>query len=238
MYSREIDGQEYSFGVSGKLIMNALVMYDRQTDSLWSQILGEAVAGPLKGTKLEFVPALHTTWADWKAQHPDTLALVKGYSGAYDSYAGYYQSSQAGVLGETRSDDRLYVKEFVVGVEQNGEAVAYPFGALNEQPVVNDVIGGVPVLVVFEADSGASAVFGRRVNGQTLTFSAGDGLPAPAAQAQVTLTDAETGSSWAGLTGVATSGPLAGEHLSPLKSTRAFWFGWKDWYPGTRVFGQ
>lgn len=229
MYSREIDGSEYTFGVSGKLIMNALVMYDRQTDSLWSQILGEAVSGPLKGTRLEFVPALHTTWADWKAQHPDTLALGKGYSGGYDSYGGYYQSSQTGVIGETYSDNRLYVKEFVVGVEQNGEAVAYPFSTLNDQPVVNDVVGGVPVLVVFNADSGASAVFERRVDGQTLTFSAGGGL---------TLTDAETGSAWTGMSGLAADGPLAGTQLAPVKSTRAFWFGWKDWYPDTRVFGQ
>jgi len=237
VYSREVGGQEYTFGVSGKLIMNALVMYDRQTDSLWSQILGEAVAGPMKGTKLEFVPALHTTWADWKAEHPDTLALVKGYSGAYDSYTGYYQSSQAGVLGETTGDDRLYVKEFVVGVEQNGEAAAYPFGALNAQPVVNDVVGGVPVLVVFDADSGTSAVFDRRVDGQTLTFSAGTGATASVAP-YVTLTDAETGSTWTGMSGLAAAGPLAGAQLVPVKSTRAFWFGWKDWYPDTRIFGQ
>jgi len=229
VYSREIGGQEYSFGVSGKLIMNALVMYDRQTDSLWSQITGEAVSGPLKGTRLEFVPALHTTWLEWKSLHSETLALVKGYSGAYDSYAGYYESARAGVLGETRSDTRLYVKEFVVGVEQGGQAVAYPFGLLNGQPVINDVVGGVPLLVVFEAESGASAVFERRVGGETLTFSAED---------RTTLTDAETGSVWDGLSGAATAGPLAGQKLAPVKSTRAFWFGWKDWYPNTRVFGQ
>jgi len=229
VYSREIGGQEYSFGVSGKLIMNALVMYDRQTESLWSQITGEAVLGPLQGTKLEFVPALHTTWAEWKALHPKTLALVKGYSGAYDSYASYYESARAGVLGETRSDTRLYVKEFVVGVEQGGQAVAYPFSVLNGQPVINDVVGGMPVLVVFDADSGASAVFDRRVGGETLTFLAGDGT---------TLTDIETESAWDGLSGVATAGPLVGHRLAPVKSTRAFWFGWKDWYPNTRVFGQ
>lgn len=237
MYSREVGGQELSFGVSGKLIMNALVMYDRQTESLWSQILGEAITGPLIGTRLEFVPALHTTWADWRAEHSDTLALVKGYSGAYDSYLGYYQSPRAGVIGETVNDDGLYVKEFVVGVEQNGEAVAYPFSALNEQPVVNDVIGGVPVLVVFDADSGTSAVFDRRVTGQTLTFSAAVGAAVGAAP-YVTLTDAQTGSTWAGMAGLAADGPLAGTQLAPVKSTRAFWFGWKDWYPDTRVFGQ
>ncbi len=230
MYSREIDGEEYTFGVSGKLIMNVLVMYDRQTDSLWSQLLGEAVDGPMEGTQLDFLPAQHTTWADWKAQHPDTLALVKGYSGLYDAYSGYYQSGDAGVLGETRRDDRLYTKEFVIGVEHDGEAVAYPYGALNERPVVNDVIGGEPMLIVFNPDTGAGAVFRREIeDGQTLTFSAKDGL---------TLVDAETGSTWAELIGVATGGPLAGTQLTPVKSTSAFWFGWKDWFPNTRVFGQ
>ena len=240
MYSREIGGQEYTFGVSGKLIMNALVMYDRQTNSLWSQILGEAVEGPLVGTRLEFVPALQTTWADWKAQHPDTLALVKGYAGASTPYTRYYQSADAGVIGETYTDNRLYVKEFVVGVEQNGQAVAYPFSALNVQPAVNDEIGGEPVLVVFNADTGASAVFSRRIEGgQTLTFSTnGSASPTPAAGDPIVLTDAETGSTWAGMTGLATDGSLARTQLTRLKSTSAFWFGWKDWYPGTRVFGQ
>lgn len=231
MYSREINGQEYTFGVSGKLIMNVLVMYDRQTESLWSQLLGEAVQGPLEGTRLEFVPAQHTTWTDWKAQHPDTLALVKGYSGTRDGYRGYYESSEAGVLGETYRDDRLYVKQFVIGIEQNGEAVAYPFGTLDAQPVVNDVIGGEPVLIVFNADTGTGVAFNRVLDdgAQTLTFSARDGL---------TLGDAETSSTWNGLTGEAIGGPLAGQRLTPVKSTSSFWFGWKDWYPQTRVFGQ
>ena len=91
MYSREIDGQEYTFGVSGKLIMNALVMYDRQTKSLWGQIIGEAVDGPLAGTKLEFIPAIHTTWSNWKEMHPDTTALAKGYSGSFSNYRSYYR---------------------------------------------------------------------------------------------------------------------------------------------------
>lgn len=229
VYSREIDGNEYSFGVSGKLIMNVLVMYDRQTQTLWSQLLGEAVEGPLKGTKLEYVPAIHTTWADWKTQHPGTLALVKGYYGTLTAYRDYYASSDAGVIGETFTDKRLYVIEFVVGVERKGEAVAYPFSALNDQPVVNDEIGGEPVLVVFNIDTGASAVFSRVLDGQTLTFSQKDGL---------TLTDAETESGWDGMSGMATSGPLSGKQLARIKSTSSFWFGWKDFFPDTRVGGQ
>lgn len=229
MYSREIGGKEYSFGVSGKLIMNVLVMYDQQTQTLWSQLLGEAVEGPLKGTKLEYVPAIHTTWEDWKTQHPDTLALVKGYYGTLTAYRDYYASSDAGVIGEAHSDNRLYVKEFVVGVERSGEAVAYPFSALNDQPVVNDEVGGEPVLVVFNKDTGASAVFSRALDGQTLTFLQKEGL---------TLADAETESTWEGMNGIATSGPLSGKQLTRIKSTSSFWFGWKDFYPDTRVWGQ
>ncbi|NJN43921.1 MAG: DUF3179 domain-containing protein [Anaerolineae bacterium] len=126
MYSRIIEGEEFSFGVSGKLIRNVMVMYDRQTGTLWSQLLGEAVQGELQGTKLEFLPSLQTTWADWKTQNPNTLALRKGYSGAYDPYDSYYFSRQTGVIGETTFDDRLYVKEFVVGVERNGDPVSLP----------------------------------------------------------------------------------------------------------------
>ena len=227
MYSRLIDGAEYTFGVSGKLIMNVLVMYDRQTDSLWSQLIGEAVDGPLKGTKLEFVPSWQTTWSDWKAQYPDTLALDKGFGGSRDPYTSYYNSSSSGVIGQSTIDDRLYAKEFVIGLEQDGEAVAYPFGVLNEIPVVNDQVGDQQVLVVFNADTGTGVVFDRQVDGQALTFSLAEGR---------TLTDAETGTLWDGLTGLALEGPLAGETLTRLKSTASFWFGWKDWYPDTRVY--
>ena len=228
MYSRIIDGEEYTFGVSGKLIMNVLVMYDRQTGTLWSQLLGEAVDGPLKGTKLEFLPAWQTTWEDWKTTHPDTLALRKGYFGARDPYDNYYQSGSSGVIGQAVLDERLYVKEFVVGVEQNGEAVAYPFSVLNEHPVVNDAVSDVPVLVVFNEDTGTGVVFDRRVNGQVLTFQSQENLE---------MIDEETETRWNGLTGEALDGPLVDERLTRIKSTSSFWFGWKDWFPNTRVYG-
>jgi hypothetical protein len=228
VYSRLIDGEEYTFGVSGKLIMNVLVMYDRQTDTLWSQLLGEAVEGPLKGTKLEFVPSWQTTWSDWVSTHPDTIALDKGFGGRYDPYTSYYSGSSSGVIGRENIDDRLYVKEFVVGVEQDNQAVAYPFSVLNDTPVVNDEVGSTPVLVVFNEDTGTGVVYDRRIDGESLTFENSEGL---------TLTDAETGSLWDGLSGEATSGPLAGQILTRLKSTSSFWFGWIDWYPDTRIYG-
>ena len=231
MYSRIVDGETHTFGVSGKLIRNTLVMYDRQTNSLWSQLLGEAVEGPLAGKELEFVPSIHTTWAEWKSRHPDTVALEKGYSGGRDSYSGYYESGRAGVLGREQQDDRLYVKEFVVGValeiDSRAAAVAFPFSVLNREPVVNATVAQTPVLVVFNPETGAAAVYRRTVDDETLSFQPQDGD---------TIVDAETGTVWDAWRGEAISGPLTGQTLTRVKSTAAFWFGWKDWYPDTDVY--
>lgn len=228
MYAREIDGREFSFGVSGKLIRNVLVMYDRQTESLWSQLLGESVEGEMLGTSLEFLPAWHTTWSQWKEMHPDTVALEKGFRGARDPYEGYYASGSAGIIGETVVDDRLFRKEFVIGVALDDVAVAYPFRFLSAEPVVNESVGERQLLVVFDPDNATGLVYDRRVGDEVLTFTpVGDGA----------ITDTETGTSWDPFSGRATSGPLAGEQLDRVKSTVVFWFGWKDFYQDTRVYG-
>lgn len=208
---------------------NVLVMYDRQTDSLWPQLLGRAVEGPLQGAELDYIASRLTTWEDWKERHPDTVALVKGYSGSRDPYAGYYRSASAGVIGETINDDRLPTKEFVLGVLHQGEAKAYPYRSLSEQPVVNDSLGDLPVLVVFDAQGASGAVFDRRVDGQVLEFSQDD---------ELTLVDAQTGSRWDGIQGAAVDGPLAGTQLDSVRSTASFWFAWKDLYPETELYGQ
>lgn len=202
-------------------------MYDRQTNTLWSQLLGKAVDGPLAGTVLEFLPSFQTTWGDWKERYPETLALQKGYAGAGDPYDSYYLSDQTGVIGETVRDDRLQPKEFVIGVAVGDESVAYPFSVLNAEPVVNDLIGDVPLLVVFDKETGSGIVYNRFVKEDLLTFySEGDLL----------LRDKETGSTWDGLTGAAVDGPMKGMILERVKSTQSFWFGWKDFYQDTNVY--
>jgi hypothetical protein len=229
VYSRDINDQILEFGVSGKLIMNVLVMYDRQTDSLWSQLLGQAVEGKLHGEELEYLPSWQTTWEDWKTRHPDTLALVKGYQGLRDPYFGYYSSGQAGVIGEATKDGRLPTKEFVIGVSIDDEAVAYAFSTLNDEPIVNDVVANIPVLVTFDADNASGVVFERSVDGKTLTFNQ---------QVDFRIVDDETGTLWDGLTGTALEGELSGRQLQRVKSTLSFWFGWKDFYPETRVYDE
>ena len=215
--------------MSGKLIMNALVMYDHQTDTLWSQFLGKGVEGPLAGKTLDLTPLIHTTWEAWKAAHPESLVLDKQGRYQGDRYEGYYASSEPGVIGERIEDDRLHTKALVVGVNLGGISKAYPIGTLAKQGVVNDEVGGV--VVVFDRTSRTSVMFESRVGDQNLTFEAygeGDGLRAM-------LRDRETGTIWAAFTGVATEGPLTGTKLKRVPSHLSFWFAWTDWNPETEL---
>ena len=234
VFARNVGDQTLTFGVSGKLIMNALVMYDHQTDSLWSQFLSRAVRGDMKGTELELLPALMTDWATWAELHPDTLVLDKGGPYSRDSYERYYQSSDAGVLGETRTDDRLYTKEYVVGLVRNDVILAYPFSVLNETPVVNDTVGDEPIVVTFDAGSGGGIVFSRIVDGQTLTFQPVD--EEDPSTGFLHMQDDETQTRWLALTGEAVEGELAGAALQQIPTTLSFWFGWKDFYPQTEIY--
>ena len=243
MYARQIGEQTLTFGVSGKLIMNALVMYDHETGSLWSQFLGQSVRGEYAGTKLDFVPALMTDWATWVELHPDTKALdvakgelvittPKGELGSSDPYSHYYASDRAGVLGETVRDDRLPTKEFVIGLEQNGEATAYSYRVLNETPVINDTFQEVHIVVALDVESGTGVVYQRTVEGQILTFDAAEDQ----GEGSLVMVDQETGSRWMALTGEAVEGPLDGATLKRFRSHLSFWFAWTDYYPHTKVY--
>ena len=216
-----------TFGVSGKLIMNALVMYDRETETLWSQFLGEAVEGPLLGERLTLVPSRLTTWGDWKAEHPDTLALDTG-SRPHDPYSSYYISGRTGIMPEANSDERLSIKDLVLGLVGENSQRAYAHADLDSAQVVNDVFEGAEIVVVRDDASRSVGVFGRRVGDRVLTFEQGD--------APDEMTDAETGSTWSKLTGVAVVGELQGERLEDYPSFNAFWFGWSDYYPDTELW--
>lgn len=86
-----IDGERSEFGVSGLLYKRNMLFFDRATDSLWSQLLSQAVTGPRAGTRLRVLPAEHTTWGAWRRSHPGTrvLSFATGYGDDYrrDPYA-------------------------------------------------------------------------------------------------------------------------------------------------------
>ena len=232
MYARQIQGSVHTFGVSGKLIMNALVMYDHQSDTLWSQFLSRGVKGPLANIQLEILPALQTTWRQWLSLHPDTKVLDKRGRYQSDSYEGYYRGGSAGIIGESNKDKRLRGKDLVLGVDLVGAAKAYPFQVMAGQGAINDFFAGQPVLVTFDPLNETGAAFVRSVEGNPLHFK----TATKTADGVLLLRDQETGSTWQALTGRAIDGPLAGTALERLPSFYAFWFAWSDFHPETELY--
>ena len=138
MYDPQIDGRTISFGVSGKLYKSNLLMFDRQTDSLWSQLLQQAITGPFTGKKLTMVAAEHTNWESWCSGHPETLALSPetGFKRDYglDPYQRYREEGMPifSLRGGTssRKSGKLKPMERVLGVpaERREEGISI-FGA-------------------------------------------------------------------------------------------------------------
>ncbi len=199
-------------------------------------MVGSAVSGPLKGKQLKPLECTLTRWETWRKLYPGSKVLTTGKSSFFgslrDPYESYYRNADTGTIPTNLADNRIYPKEFVLGLVIGGEAKAYPFSVLSRQPVVNDVFQEVPLLVAFEKESATAMAFTRRANGHILSFK----------RTQVTekkgliLTDDATGSDWDGLTGRAVRGRLKGEKLELLPVTPSFWFGWVDHYPKTEIF--
>jgi len=121
------------FGVSGLLYNSDVLLYDRQTQSLWSQIRSQAISGPLAGQQLTRIPLSHTSWDDWRKQYPDALELSEetGFKRNYqrDPYADYVDSK--GIYFPIKHrDPRYHPKERVIGIEIDGLSKAYPFSEL------------------------------------------------------------------------------------------------------------
>lgn len=244
-FERAFGGVIYDFGTTGRLRNSNLVMYDRQTESWWQQATGEAVIGELTGTMLERVPAPMTSFVDFKAAYPEgeVLSIETGYVRNYGTnpYAGYDTPGNFPFLFDGRVSGELDPVEYVLGVEVNNAASAYPFSLLREEIVINDTIDGVPVVVFWQpgtnaalgaseiasaADIGAATAFERTVDGMELTFSEMDGV----------IFDMETGTTW-DLFGSAVKGALEEEQLSPVTSANHFWFSWQSFHPNTAVYG-
>jgi hypothetical protein len=153
VHRREIDGREVVFGVQGALWGNAMTWWDHDTGSVWSQPIGEAIAGPRKGQRIELLPSSLTTWASWRDAHPNTLAL--------DAAA-----RQGGFA----------LEDMVVVVDFASDAAAYPIADLQRGEIANDVVAGAPIAVLVDpADGEFWRVFSRTLDDRTVTlFRQGD----------------------------------------------------------------
>ena len=145
-FERVINGEPVEFGTSGKLYNSNLVMYDRKTDTYWTQLDGLAIVGELTGMKLKPVSVNTVVWRDWKKAHPDSEVLSQetGFSRPYgrDPYGSYYEDSYL-LFPVENSDDRIHPKTVIFGIEVNGVYKAYKEDDLKELKSIEDAVGGV-----------------------------------------------------------------------------------------------
>jgi hypothetical protein len=152
VHRREIEGEPIGLGIQGALWGNAMTWWDHETGSIWSQPLGEAIAGPLTGTKLELLPSTLTSWGEWKQTHPESLALdAPGSMTRYD----------------------LAVVSIVVEIGE--DSMAFPMPTLRSEGVANAEVSDLPVAVALDGKNNW-AVFSRIVDGRPVELAMLDGV--------------------------------------------------------------
>ena len=243
MYSRTVDGEVLEFGTSGLLYQSNKLMYDRSTRSLWHQFLGEPVLGPLADSeiRLELHPVLVTDWEEWAHDHPDTTVLdidtgifpPEAYQSETDPDSSYYDYRQTeDTLYPVRDrSNTLPTKAEVLGLSLNGEARAYPLELLHKNPVLNDSLGGLNIVVLTQQGSGSVRAYERGTRA----------FPPPhtgenASELGASLLDGD-GRLWAVLEEALVLAEDPDTSFRRLPSHMAYWFGWFSFYPGTDVYG-
>ena len=150
-----------TFGVSGLLYNSDVLMYDHQTESLWSQLKMEAISGEMNGTRLEWLPSRQTTWVAWLEEHPNSLVLSEdtGHARDYsiDPYPDYKQRVEP-LFPVPRHREELAPMDWIAGVLVNGQAKAYPVKALVDGIDLSDSIGGEPMVVRYHANADSITV--------------------------------------------------------------------------------
>jgi hypothetical protein len=229
VFNRTVDGKTVEFGTSGKLYNSNLVMYDRTSQTLWSQALGQGIVGKYAGLKLDRIPFDVAFWKEWKQLYPDTKVLSRdtGSTRPYgaDPYGDYYTNGDL-FFPVSNEDDRFGLKEIIVGLENSGQFKAYKLQDIEDTKVINDVINGKSI-VLFSLHPAMVRAFDTTLDGQKLDFQYDKNSSK--------ITDKQSGSEW-NLEGTATSGLMKGKHLTRLPFDEGFWFEWVAFHPETGVY--
>ena len=242
MYSAKINGEPTTFGTSGMLYRSNKVMYDRLTNSLWNQLTSQPVIGPLwdSGIKLDFFPVMLTTWEEWLELHPETTVLHQEtgvYPGEFYEpeenpgaiYFDYFNDPET-MFPVPDRDERLDLKDVVLGVQLNDSYKAYESEALGQARIVNDVVGGEEIVVLGSAGSqGARAYYrGDEVFGLAGDGNAGLGIPSVVADGD--------GGRWRVTEGFLVNTADELERLERIPTHMSFWFGWFQFHPDTELY--
>ncbi len=244
VFDRRLDGKVLDFGTTGLLRKSDMVMYDRQTDSWWQQIIGKGIVGDYAGATLTQIPSEIISFEDFSMAHPDGRVVNRdtGFSRPYGNnpYRGYDGIDKSPFLFRGELDPRLPPMERVMHIVSGDAEKLYPFSTLKGVGVVNDQVGDTAVVLFSRAgllsvldqskikdsrEIQAVTAFQRQLDGQTLTFKLnGEGV-----------VDEQTGSQWNRL-GQAIDGSLKGQTLAAVQSGIHFAFAWLAFKPDVEMY--
>ncbi|GAB5491751.1 MAG: hypothetical protein Phog2KO_19660 [Phototrophicaceae bacterium] len=225
------------FGSTGMLMRSNKLMYDRNTNTVWNAFTGIPAFGDLatSGIELPLLPVVVTTWSDWLEDHPDTsvLSLETGFARNYTNgaaYSDYFNDSNFIMFPSFQQNtDTVQNKEMIFGLIISDTPRAYPLTILVDEPVVNDTLDDLEIVIISEAsperdffEPGGAAV--RAYERAGLTFSLDD---------NGVLVD-DMGNTWQ-----LTEDTLIaedGRRLERIAGHLAFWFGWYGFYPETDLY--
>jgi len=227
VFSPFVHGKFQHFRLVGMDHFNAM-FEDEDTKSWWRQATGEAVAGKLKGTKLDEIPSKQMRLGTWLQQYPGSLvmqpdpAFQKQYKGLEGFDAGTIRSGL-----EKRDSASWKFKSWVIGVVVGEHTRAYDWNALAEQRFIQDTLNGTPIVLLLDNDGQSFHVWNRRHNFKLLQFELDktSGL----------MKEATSNSIW-NMKGECMEGILKGEHLVPVAAYQEFWHSWQQFHPKTTVF--
>jgi hypothetical protein len=229
VWNRVLAGKTLHFHLAGINNGNALLR-DEETSSIWQQSTGQAIFGPLKGQQLNLVRSNELTFALWRSEQPQGQVLQPDptYVAEYDpkDWEKHVEKTRT-VVGTSKSG--IGPHQLMLGVTVAGQSKAYPVDAILAAKVIQDQVGGLPLLIVVGPDAASIRVFEGKVAGETaeLTFVRGSG--------DKLMADAGTGSNW-NFQGCAIDGKLAGQCLKEIDAHKDYWFDWMNHHPESAVF--
>jgi len=239
VYSTEINGEVMEFGTSGWLYQSNKLMYDRGTNTLWHQFLGKPVVGELVGSgiKLKVLPVTLTTWDEWVKAHPNTTVLhietgvytARSYLAEEHAASIYssYRRSEDTMFPVAERSSQLATKSRVLGLTLNGQSKAYPESILTQEPVVNDSLGGIDLVVV--TIGGGSRAY--QAGGHNFMIAGNE-----EGRSGTTFLLDEDGERWEMAENALVGTGSPDERLDRLPSRSSFWFGWYAFHPATEVY--
>ena len=201
VFARALDGETLEFGHSGMLYRSAFLLYDLGTKSLWHHATGRALTGKLRGRRLEPIASRFVTWGTWRKAYPDSKVLAK------DPMKGDY------VADAFDHRNRALRLKFGLGILCGEETRLYELTELDRMPLVQETVGGEPVVVSYHPASKTATAWRRTLEGKVLDLRRAEdgenGLP----RLEET---GEKGSIFDAVTGFCVSGPLQGKSLKPV----------------------